>query len=563
LIVTTTSEISSASPSDLATWIGRCVTDLDDLTRLQIYIVCYAFFAMLMALWILPALIAALTPLRYGGILRTLRTPLVTAFATGSSLIVLPLLIDQCKQLLADSKQLGLEESDDSEQADSLVKVLIPTAYPFLSPTAILMLIFLLFGGWYTGSAVETSNYPKIFLAGIPSLFAGPFIAMPFLLDLLKLPQDLFPIFVSMDVIIVRFGTLLSAMHYSTIALIGTFFLLSKQRVQWRALVKLVAVSVVLIAVFLLATRGFYTYVVTPTYTKANVMRGLQLREAAQPAVVHDTAKVSGSDSPEKLAMLADIIQRSLLRVCFQPNEYPSAFYTSATPPELVGFDIEMAHMLARPYQLPIEFFPAADESEAAGLLNAGTCDIYTRTLPITAGRTAKFNLTLPIYTSSVGIIVKDYRRREFTSWDTLRTYGSKLRIGADSAKESLFAARNLLPDAQITPIGDMDEQAKILESKSGGIDAIMDMSEEGAAWSVIYPMYSVVVPKPTVFIPVGYAVAKGNDELLTAINAGLMLVQANGTIDKNYEYWMLGGAATSERPPRWSVIKDVLKWVD
>ena len=29
------------------------------------------------------------------------------------------------------------------------------------------------------------------------------------------------------------------------------------------------------------------------------------------------------------------------------------------------------------------------------------------------------------------------------------------------------------------------------------------------------------------------------------------------------YEYWMLGGAAKSERPPRWSVIKDVLKWVN
>ena len=83
------------------------------------------------------------------------------------------------------------------------------------------------------------------------------------------------------------------------------------------------------------------------------------------------------------------------------------------------------------------------------------------------------------------------------------------------------------------------------------------------AAWSVIYPLHSVVVPKPTMFIPVGHAVAKGNDELLTPVNAVLMLAEANGTIDTNYEYWMLGGAAKSARPPRWSVIKNVLKWVD
>ena len=252
-----------------------------------------------------------------------------------------------------------------------------------------------------------------------------------------------------------------------------------------------------------------------------------------------------------------------MLRVCFQPNEYPSAFYTSATPPELVGFDIEMAHLLARQYQVRLEFFPAADEPEAAQLLNTGTCDIYMRTLPIIAGRTEKFNLTLPIYTSSVGLIVKDYRRREFENWDALRAAGGKLRAAADSDKQTQFSIKALLPDAQIVPIKDMNGQASILESKSDDIDAIIDMAEEGAAWSVIYPLYSVVVPKPAVFIPVGYAVAKGNDELLTAINAGLTIAQANGVIEINYEYWMLGGAAKSERPPRWSVIKDVLKWVD
>jgi hypothetical protein len=39
--------------------------------------------------------------------------------------------------------------------------------------------------------------------------------------------------------------------------------------------------------------------------------------------------------------------------------------------------------------------------------------------------------------------------------------------------------------------------------------------------------------------------------------------MKENGFVDQNYEYWMLGGAAKSDRPPRWSVIKDMLKWVD
>jgi ABC-type amino acid transport substrate-binding protein len=227
------------------------------------------------------------------------------------------------------------------------------------------------------------------------------------------------------------------------------------------------------------------------------------------------------------------------------------------------GFDIEMAHRMASALQVTLEFFPTVDEAEAADALNAGICDVYMRTLPITPGRTNIFGLTLSVYTSSVGFIVRDYRRREFNYWNSLLARGEELNIAIDASRESQFSARNLLPDATITLLRDMNEQAQLLEKTSNDVDAVMDMAEEGAAWSVMYPQYSVVVPRPAIFVPVAYAVAKGNDDLLAALNAHLLLMKENGFVDQNYEYWMLGGAAKSDRPPRWSVIKDVLKWVD
>ena len=39
-------------------------------------------------------------------------------------------------------------------------------------------------------------------------------------------------------------------------------------------------------------------------------------------------------------------------------------------------------------------------------------------------------------------------------------------------------------------------------------------------------------------------------------------LQRKNGTVDRLYDYWMLGGAMESEQP-RWSVIRDVLGWVE
>ena len=71
--------------------------DFEDLVRLQVYLVIFSLSALFLGLWLLPALVTALTPLSHGQILRALRTPLVTGFATGSTLMILPLLIEQCR----------------------------------------------------------------------------------------------------------------------------------------------------------------------------------------------------------------------------------------------------------------------------------------------------------------------------------------------------------------------------------------------------------------------------------------------------------------------------------
>ncbi len=108
-----------------------------------------------------------------------------------------------------------------------------------------------------------------------------------------------------------------------------------------------------------------------------------------------------------------------------------------------------------------------------------------------------------------------------------------------------------------------MEQQLKFLKSGGEGIDAIADMAEEGAALTILYPIFSLVVPKPTVFFPVAYAVARGNNDLLTAFNAWLLAEKSEGNVDALYRHWMLGEAAKVKKAPRWSVVRDVLGWVE
>ena len=56
--------------------------------------------------------------------------------------------------------------------------------------------------------------------------------------------------------------------------------------------------------------------------------------------------------------------------------------------------------------------------------------------------------------------------------------------------------------------------------------------------------------------------VARGNQSLAQTLDAWIIEEKAKGTVDALYRYWMLGDAAKSAKPPRWSVIRNVLHWV-
>ena len=70
----------------------------EQLGRIQVYLVTYVLMALLLALWVLPGLVAALTPFRYREVLGPTRDALITAFMAGDLFIVLPILIQACKR---------------------------------------------------------------------------------------------------------------------------------------------------------------------------------------------------------------------------------------------------------------------------------------------------------------------------------------------------------------------------------------------------------------------------------------------------------------------------------
>jgi len=190
-----------------------------------------------------------------------------------------------------------------------------------------------------------------------------------------------------------------------------------------------------------------------------------------------------------------------------------------------------------------------------------GYCDIFMSLMPIIPEMTLHFAMTAPVMESAAGLVVEDHRRREFRTWDGIRALG-QIRIATSENRASRQFLRTELPNAEPVIFKDNDEINKLLQANPVGFDAVLMPAEEGAAWTIRYPRFNLVTPSPILLLPFGYALRQGDTELLTFFNAWLLNARGNGTVDALYRYWMLGETHEARRP-RWSIIRDVLGWLD
>ena len=148
---------------------------VEALGRVQVYFLLYIATALLLSLWVLPGLIAVLTPLRARRVLAHSQDALVTAFATGSLLIVIPLM---------EERRSGTAGRDRTPQPSDrgCMNLMVPinSIAPDFSEK-LFCLVFLLFAGWVSGNVVPVEPVPPLpAAAGWSDFFAEVVVALPF-----------------------------------------------------------------------------------------------------------------------------------------------------------------------------------------------------------------------------------------------------------------------------------------------------------------------------------------------------------------------------------------------
>ena len=127
------------------------------------------------------------------------------------------------------------------------------------------------------------------------------------------------------------------------------------------------------------------------------------------------------------------------------------------------------------------------------------------------------------------------------------------VRIAVVENQRLLRRIERLLPRAKVQSI---DSPEAFFEDDAQRFDALLFIAEAGAAWTLLHPAFTVVVPQPVkAKMPIVMAVGPGNAELRAFLDEWIDLARALGVVDRAYDYWVLGRDARPKEP-RWSILR-------
>ncbi len=526
---------------------------LDEFGRLQAYFAIYFAAVFLLAVFVLPLLIAAVTPFTYRDVIGTQGSVLITAFAIGSVFAVIPMLIESQKALMAKLPARGVKA--DSEQAENAAEFLIPMAYPFPHLGKIVTMIFIPFAAWFYGQSIQFGEYATLFAAGTFLSFGKVTVTIPFLLDLFEIPSDIFRLFLLSSVLAGPLSDLLGAAHLIAFTTLVTCALQGLLRFRQFKLISTVAMCFAIAVGTTFVTRHTLAAFAADTFSRDNVVASMGLLEERAPNTILAVSEPNPEPLLEGETYSDRIDRRGIIRVGFHPDNLPFSYFNERG--NLVGHDIDLIHRFANDLDLEVEFVPFTGLT-LWDQYREDHFDIAVSELEInlSAGEASLFSL--PYAVVHFAFVAPDHDRERFERLADLEN-DSDLTLGVRSGSYFADVVREALPNARIVELW---SDSQFFEGPPEPMDALVTSAEGGSAWTLIHPTYALIDPRddhtsrPLAFL------RKRDDRIENGLDTWFRLQEHEGTLNRVFEYW-IQGIGTEDESERWSVIRDVLHWVD
>ena len=505
--------------------------DASQIDGLLVYIVTASVLVFLLTFLILPAIVATITPLGYRDILKATRSAMITAFATGSFFIVIPLIVERTKQLI---ETMPINNSNLKSNALITPSIIVPISFSLPIGGKLLALLFVLFAAWFSGTQVTAGNYLNLLTVGLAQLFGSNSVAMPSLLELFNVPSTLFELFlVAENLIVGRLGALLSVIFSASLVILIATSIVKQFTFKWRSFSKyLVILPVISIIAFISIRFTFDSISYQYQGYKKFIERDFVLFDIKS-TVLKKPENVEVNSQPD-IDVLTRINQRGFIRVGYFRDDLPYTFHNHKG--KLVGFDIEIINLLADDLGVSIEFVRIF-HNEAKKLLSSGYLDMTTG-VPVLPNNMKNLTLTVPYSSQSIAFIVKEQRRSEFTDWKTIFS-NEELIISIPE----LYYSENLIKRYfKHSKVWEISTPRLYFKEKYQHIDAMLFGAPTASAWTLLHPEYTVVAPKPAQPpLAMAFAINSEDRAFELFMRSWIQMKKQNKDIDRLFDYWIAG----------------------
>ncbi len=521
---------------------------IDEIQRLHAYIIIYTVGVLLLGFYWIPLLISSLTDVSPRALFKATRPTLLTIFATAKIIIVLPQLIDDIKRVLR------LHYNRNDEMA-SKTEIMMPLSYPFPNLGTFVIFVFVPFIAWYMGNNFDLEETLTYLGSTLLSSFVAPVTGIPFILDLLKLPQEMFQLFVISSVYTDRIRVVLGTIHLLALTIITVIWTVHGLKPKWSKLIKGTLIGSILTFGSIIGTRYYLSQTLGESHQYESFVE-MDFMNEHKPAQIKSIESLYADSLNYYGSNHLDIIKRrGSIRIGYLADHLPFAFRNQQGT--LVGFDIEMAHLLAAELNVKAEFYRIT-QRQMKSLLEEDRLDIVMSGIIVTTDVLDNYAFSKSYINQTLAFMVPDHNRSLFNSRNSIKNLDS-LSIGS---AHPYFAKKlkNYLPQADIITLNSPRE---FFKEKHEELDALLLSAEAGSAWTVIYPQFNVAIPRPDVIkVPCAYPLPMMDESWKLFMDTWIELKQKEGTVDALFKYWVEGEGADIKEP-RWSIAKDVLHWID
>lgn len=542
----------------------------EGLLELQVFLISLAVLAALVIFGILPLMISCFTTFNYRDIISASSRAILLAFSSGTEFITLTLISDGVKKLFENS----LNNKELKDEIESYSRVLVPVGYTFPLLGAFVPFLFILFVAWLYQNPLDLSEKLKLAAVGIPSFFGSSKVSVEWLLSLMHLPADSFNLYISTGILRQSFVAAMASMSIFTFTVICAALISGRFRLQKRKAVCSLLMIILTLIILITGLNFGFSHLLSNTYHGNDIISSIKLPRDAQgmrpDELVNTKVYLSWNDSlPANSSLSAapenqfqeDTIKliknRGALRVGYNSDCIPFVFFNKNG--SLVGYDVQMAYDLAQFLNVSrIEFIPLTGDM-IDDYLSSGVCDIVMSSVAVTPERLDEMKFTDSYMTVHMAFVVRDERKEEFLKLEKVRKMDD-LRIAVLNKTAFTDEVSELFPRAEIVKIDSIWDFFN--EDKA---DVLFTTAEEGYAMTLMHPFYDVAIfePNDSYRVLYAYPVAKNSsDNFLLLLNYWIKMERDYGELDSKYNYWILG-KNIEENNSRWSVVRNVLHWVD